>query len=187
MEFLLDKTGDQVTTRYVNPPQGMGIHPSQKWVILKKLSEHPVPVLPKDAAEGMGPAFTSGRYLCRRAGPGNEDLAFMRIYKQIPQTGTEHATPSVRQQQAVGRYDHVELIALRHMTDNRCTATPRLFGWEFEVQGPNDLVPGGYIVYCVWEKVPGDPLNTEKFWSLPYNQRAEIRNNFKIAYSFVTE
>ena len=186
MEFLLERTGETITTHYKNPPKDPAIRPAQAWVIIKKLSEHPVPIPPKDVADGMDPPFTAGRYLCHRTENQNE-LAYMRIYKQIPQTGTELDSAHARSAQASRPCGHIELIALKRLTDNGCTATPKLLGWRIEVQGPNDIVPGGYIIYLVWEKVEGDPLSTQKFWSLPSNQRELIRLNFRKAYRSVTE
>lgn len=56
-----------------------------------------------------------------------------------------------------------ELDALKDLTENKCTATPKLLGYRFDKQDGNDLAPGGYIMYLVWEKVPGDPLDINEF------------------------
>lgn len=187
-QFLPRGINDQITTHHRTPTMPPDTYNSRKWIILKKESEHPVPMLPREVAQGQGIPFTAGRYLCRLAGDGNENkLAFMRIYKQIPQTGTEFESLRVRKAQAANAVDPDELLALRELTDGGCTATPRLLGWRVAKQGEDDLVPKGYIVYLVWEKVQGEPLSERKFWCLPYDKRELIRQNFKKAYSFVTE
>jgi hypothetical protein len=115
----------------------------------------------------MGPAFTAGKYLCRRTGSGNaQTLAFLRIYKQTPVSGTKLESSSVPKAQASKAY-HVELEALRHLTENGCTATPALLGYQIDKQNANDLVPDGYILYLVWEKVAGEPLDIDVFWAFP--------------------
>lgn len=179
--------GETITTHCPKPPDSV-LYPRRNWIIIEKLSEHPSPVTPEDYRDGMGPAYTAGKYLCRLSGAGNAHiLGFIRIYKQIPLAGTELDSSSVRKTQASNPYNHVELDALKHLTENGCTATPALLGYRIDKQDANDLVPGGYIMYLVWEKVPGDPLDIDVFWSLPYNERKSIRDKFKEAYSFVTE
>ncbi|KAJ5193156.1 hypothetical protein N7449_004358 [Penicillium cf. viridicatum] len=178
--------GEKITTRCPNPDSAL--YPRRDWVVIEKLSERPSPVTVEDFDVGMGPAFTAGKYLCRLAGAGNENkLAFMRIYKQIPLVDTELDSSSVRKAQASNLHDHghVELDALKHLTESGCTATPRLLGYRIGKQDANDLVPGGYIMHLVWEKVPGDPLDIDEFWSLPYNKREFIRDKFKKAYTEV--
>ncbi|KAF9242979.1 hypothetical protein DTO013E5_2512 [Penicillium roqueforti] len=130
---------------------------------MEKLSEQPTPVTQEDFAIGMGPAYTTGKYLCRLA--ENEDtLTLMRIYKQIPLIDTEPEDSTVRKEQACGPRKHVELGAMKRFTENGCTATPSLLVYQIGKQDEVDLVSGGYITYLVWEKVPGDPLDIEQFW-----------------------
>ncbi|KAJ9488773.1 hypothetical protein VN97_g4529 [Penicillium thymicola] len=173
---------EEVTIRSPKSPDS-ALYPTRDWVVIEKLGEVSRPVTQQDFAIGMGPAFTVRKYLCRLAGAGNENkLAFMRIYKQIPIVGTEFDNSSVRQAQASEPRKHAELDALSHLTKNKCTATPRLLGYDFRKQDANDIVPGRYIMYFVWEKVPGDPLDIDEFWGLPLRQRQIIRNKFKEAY-----
>jgi hypothetical protein len=179
--------GETITTCCRKSPDS-ALYPPRDWLILEKLSERLTPVTRKDFDNGMGPAYTSGKYLCRLTGAGNKrKLAYMRIYKQIPLAGTELDNLDVRKAQASEPRNHVELDALKYLTENRCTATPKLRGYGIEKQDSNDLVPGGYIMYVVWEKVPGDSLDPKEFWNLPYNKRQIIRDNFKKAYTFVAE
>lgn len=178
--------GEKITTRCPNPDSAL--YPRRDWVVIEKLSERPSPTTVEDFDDGMGPAYIAGKYLCRLAGTGNEKkLAFMRIYKQIPLDGTRLDSVQVREAQASKPRNHVELDALKDFTENKCTATPKLLGYRFDKQDGNDLVPGGYIMYLVWEKVPGDPLDINEFWSLPFSRRQIIRDKFKKAYEFVTK
>jgi hypothetical protein len=187
MELLPKMTGERITTGFEKPPD-VARYPSRDWIVIEKLSESPKPITPEDFADGMGPAFTSGKYLCRLAGSGNEHkLGFMRIYKQIPLDGTRLDNSSVRKAQACKPRNHVELEALKHLTERRCPVTPRLLGYRTDKQDEHDIVPGGYILYLVWEKVRGDSLDIKWFWSLPYNQREKFRKKFQEAYMFVTK
>lgn len=198
MEFLPRNFDANITTRFRTPDMEPDTYHFRQWIILEKRSEHPVSILPTDVAAGVGIPCTTGRYLCRLTGTSNENknkLAFMRIYKQIPQTGTEFESSTVRKAQAVSHGLPDELVAFRELAGKACTAcsqplstpTPQLLGWNFAQQDDTDLVPGGFIVYLVWEKVRGEPLSEEEFWSLPYDKRETIRQNVKRAYSFVTE
>lgn len=180
--------GEKITTRC--PNSDSALYPRRDWVVIEKLSEHPNPATVEDFDDGMGPAYTAGKYLCRLEGTANEKkLAFMRIYKQIPLDGTELDSSSVRKAQASNLHDHghVELDALKHLTESGCTITPRLLGYQIGKQDANDLVPGGYFLHLVWEKVPGDPLDIDEFWSLPHDKREFIRDKFKKAYTYVTK
>jgi hypothetical protein len=50
------------------------------------------------------------------------------------------------------------------------------------VQREHGPVPGGYITYLVWEKVRGQVLTPELFWSLERPKRDLVRRNFRAAY-----
>jgi hypothetical protein len=76
--------------------------------------------------------------------------------------------------------------ALLHLTEIRSAAVPKVRGYQTSKQEADDLVPGGYIVYLVWEEVSGCSLDPEYFWGVPYNKRQAIRENFKKAFRFVT-
>ncbi|KAJ5138594.1 uncharacterized protein N7515_003442 [Penicillium bovifimosum] len=182
MEVLFKMLGETITTGCSNPPDS-ALYPPRDWVILEKVSEHPVSIPAEDCALGMGPPYTAGKYLCRLAGAGNEkELAFIRIYKQIPSAGTALDNSSVRKAQASEEPGHTELKALKHLTEGKYTATPELLGYRFGKQDAYDLVHGGYIVYLLWKKVEGDSLDLEEFWRLPYNRRQSIRDKFKTTY-----
>ena len=132
----------------------------------------------------MGPAFTTGEYLCRYIDDPGFKLAFMHIYKQIPLDGTELDSLEDRKKQATIR-SHVELNALKKLTENECTATPKLLGYQISKQDANDLIPRGYIIYLLLEKFRGYPLEFEKFGSLLLGKRNLIRVKFKVAYMFI--
>ncbi|KAJ5368205.1 uncharacterized protein N7496_007965 [Penicillium cataractarum] len=94
-------------------------------------------------------------------------IAFMRIYYQIPITGTEDADLATLAQQIQPPEVCGELEAFKQLMSQGCSS---------------DLVPGGYIKYLVWEKVPGEALTEEFFWSLDLSTRDDIRSNFRVAF-----
>ncbi|KAJ5804366.1 uncharacterized protein N7518_000669 [Penicillium psychrosexuale] len=171
-----------ITAACPNPSdkQCATLYPTSRWRILEKLSEASVPVTQKDFNIGMHPAYVAGKYLCRRS--GTEDIAFMRIYKQVPLSGTELDSSDDRKAQAWKSRDYVELSALKYFTANNFTTTPKLLGYHASTQEETDLVPGGYILYLVWEKVAGDPLDIQKFWNLSRGKRDVVRANLRKAY-----
>lgn len=183
---LLPKMIGETITTYCDPPDS-AYYPPRDWIVIDKLDENSRLITQSELASGMGPAFTAGKYLCWPSAGNENKLAFMRIYKQIPLDGTRLDSVQVREAQASKPRNHVELDALKDFTENKCTATPKLLGYRFDKQDGNDLVPGGYIMYLVWEKVPGDPLDINEFWSLPFSRRQIIRDKFKKAYEFVTK
>jgi hypothetical protein len=187
MEYLYKMEGEVITTPRTKLSESCFI-PEHDWIILRKMDEHPSLITPEDFQEGMGPAFTAGKYYCRLAGAGNENnFAFMRIYKQIPLYGTRLDNASVRRAQASEPREHPELEAMMRFTRDRSTATPKVRGYRTGIQDANDLVPGGYIIYLVWEEVKGFcSLDRQYFWSLPYKKRQFIREKFKIAFRSAT-
>ncbi|KAB8263302.1 hypothetical protein BDV32DRAFT_119159 [Aspergillus pseudonomiae] len=156
------------------------------WVITEKLSERAVNLTEEDVEWGIGTPMTVGTFLCHL----EEDpaqLAFMRIYHQIPITGTEWANPDTRAQQAgkdPAGLDKIcgEREAFKLLMRQGCNSVPRFLGYDEKIQAENELIPGGYTKYLVWEKVPGESLTEEFFWSLDRSTRDDIRAKFRVAY-----
>ncbi|RMJ23117.1 hypothetical protein PHISP_06011 [Aspergillus sp. HF37] len=121
--------------------------------------------------------------------PDVHQLAHMRVYMQIPVNGTEFSRPETRAKQAsVRSHDEVDAFAAfyQHASKN----TPALLAMKHGKQPENGLVPDGYVVFLVWEQVPGSLLGNglspryanPPFWQLPLDQRNEIRDVFKQEY-----
>lgn len=57
--------------------------------------------------------------------------------------------------------------------------TPKLFGYKFGTQDRSGLVPGGFIIWLVWEIVPGLRLGysngVDSFWGLESFEREQVR------------
>lgn len=134
-----------------------------------------------DVKMGRGSAKTVGKFLCHLSGDPSQ-IAFMRIYQQIPITGTEDADHDTLIRQAVAPGVCGELECFKKLQNGGCGAVPRFLGYAESTQGDNDLLPGGYIRYLVWEKVPGEPLTKEFFWGLDITARKYIRAKFRDAY-----
>ncbi|CEJ58336.1 hypothetical protein PMG11_06995 [Penicillium brasilianum] len=151
------------------------------WIITEKLSESALYLAQDQVNMGAGPPMTVGIFLCYL----EEDpaqIAFMRIYYQIPITGTEFANLATRAQQ--GRPGRIcgEHETFQVLMRQGCSVVPRFLGYDEKMQGQSDLVPGGFIQYVVWEKVPGESLTEELFWSLDRPTRDDIRAKFRAAY-----
>ncbi|KAJ5972132.1 uncharacterized protein N7479_002050 [Penicillium vulpinum] len=112
-------------------------------------------------------------------------LAFMRVYKQVPIAGTEFEKAPIRAAQAVNSYEPTELTALRSLEEKGCEVIPRLLGYRSDQQDQDDIVPGGFITYVIWAKVPGESLNIQEFWSCMFSQREEIRLKFRKVYEYI--
>lgn len=128
--------------------------------------------------------MTVGKYLCCL----EEDppqIAFMRIYYQIPITGTEDADLATLTQQIQPPEVCGELEAFKLLMSQGCSSIPRFLGYCERQQGENELVPGGYAKYLVWEKVPGDSLTVEYYWTLDPFTRKDIREKFRAAFEWV--
>lgn len=127
---------------------------SRTWVITEKISERAAPMDDHDIKMGYGSAKTVGKFLCHLAEDPTQ-IAFMRIYYQIPITGTEDADHDTLATQAVPPGVCGELESFKLPQSEHCSAVPRILCHAESTQGDDSLVPGGYIRYVVWEKVPG--------------------------------
>ncbi|KAJ5606878.1 hypothetical protein N7537_003497 [Penicillium hordei] len=54
--------------------------------------------------------------------------------------------------------------------------TEEVFHFPAQTWKEDDLVPGGFVTYVVWEKVPGDSFDHLKFRLRPFNEREAIRD-----------
>ncbi|GLI77910.1 hypothetical protein PoHVEF18_006207 [Penicillium ochrochloron] len=151
------------------------------WIITEKHSERAAYRTRQQVERGTGTPKTVGLFLCHLEDDPAQ-LAFMRVYHQIPITGTEYATPATRAQQVGPDEILGEREALKLLRRQGCSAVPRFLGYNEKIQEGRDLVPGGYVKYLVWEKVPGESLTEEFFWSLDRPKRDDIRARFRVAY-----
>ena len=184
IEYLTDLEGTQVTFDAVaEPPIEF---PAQTWMILEKLEEESNRLTIEDIVAELGPSDTAGKFLCRPAGEEDDNRrAFLRIYQQIPIAGTETKKAAIRGRQAVDTPpDHSELIAFQTFTELGCDVVPRLLGYQQRQQDHDEGVPGGYITYILWEKVPGESLNLTGFWRLSFADRQAIRDKFRQVYEY---
>ncbi|OKO94529.1 hypothetical protein PENSUB_11796 [Penicillium subrubescens] len=158
---------------------------SRSWIITERLSEEAVYLTQEDADDGCGSPMTVGKFLCHLEEDPTQ-IAFMRVYYQIPITGTEHAPPATRTQQVQPDEVCGEIEAFKLLMSQGCCSVPRLLGYCEKKQGEHDLVPGGYVKYIVWEKVPGEPLTEDFFWSLDPHKRKDIRAKFRDAFDRIS-
>lgn len=163
-----------------SPPSGIG----RSWIIIEKLSERAAHLTQEYVDMGVGSPMTVGKFLCH-AEEDPTQIAFMRIYYQIPITGTEDADLATLAQQIQPPRVCGELEAFKLLMSQGCSSVPRFLGYSEKVQGEHDLVPGGFIKHLVWEKVPGESLTEEFFWSLDPLVREDIRAKFRVAFESV--
>jgi hypothetical protein len=178
-EFLCGLEGTDVT---LDPPSEPPFDLSrQTWVIDKKLSERSQWMTQQNVADGLGLPFAAAKFLChRKENPSKK--AFMRIYLQIPVIGTQYQSPQIRRKQAAQPQAHVELTTLKALKELRCDVVPDLLAYQEGKQDEDSMVPGGYITYVVWDKVPGESLSEEEFWELDLEPRQAIRDKFREAF-----
>jgi hypothetical protein len=178
-EFLCGLEGTDIT---LDPPSEPPLYLSrQTWVIDKKLSERSQSMTQQDVTDGLGLPFAAAKFLCHRKEYPSKK-AFMRIYLQIPIIGTQYQSPQIRRKQAAKPQPHVELTTLKALKKLECDIVPDLLAYQEGKQGEDSIVPGGYITYVVWDKVPGEPLSVEEFWGLDLESRQAIRGKFREAF-----
>ncbi|CAG8903447.1 unnamed protein product [Penicillium egyptiacum] len=111
LQYLPGLKGAKVTLD--SPPGPPFYIPPKTWQIVK-LDESANVADERDIADGLGPGYVAGKFLCQPAGSDDQQkLACMRIYKQIPTTGTEFQKPKIRAAQATEPHEPLELGALK--------------------------------------------------------------------------
>ncbi|KAJ5783372.1 uncharacterized protein N7518_009049 [Penicillium psychrosexuale] len=75
--------------------------PSATWVITAKLNEISHPGDQHDIDKGFGYPYVAAKFLCYRKDDPAQRPAFVRIYQQIPITGTQISKSSIRVKQAI--------------------------------------------------------------------------------------
>ncbi|KGO78311.1 hypothetical protein PITC_059240 [Penicillium italicum] len=179
LEFLYRLEGTTITIpQFSENGEPM---PSQTWAIANKLSENPFQVTQELVDKGMGPSSTVAKFNCHSV-DAPENLAYMRVYCQVPMVGTEFFSTRARGEQAVPEPRNRELEALKAFKRKNCTAVPRLLDYYEGVQDQEGFVPGGYVTYLIWEKVPGHCLSDEEYWNMNPDERASIRSMFREAW-----
>ncbi|RAK99567.1 uncharacterized protein BO80DRAFT_384691 [Aspergillus ibericus CBS 121593] len=159
----------------------------ETWIVAEACAERVFQYHISECKSNNPPAsYATIRVAC--TGPGSSPKAHLRIYKQIPTAGIEAESPAFRRQQARA-WDPPELEALRMLTRKGSKFTPRLLDSMSNRQKESDFIPDGFLVYVVWEVVPGYPLGTcvtlgeNVFWGLGPDKRELIRQQFQHKYS----
>ncbi|KAJ5282635.1 hypothetical protein N7497_002201 [Penicillium chrysogenum] len=157
------------------------LSPPRTFVLDEKISEDYQTMTQKEYERQSGPPFAIIKFSCHSLLDPTQQ-GFMRIYMQIPLDGTLSGAPEVRAQQAVSQCTHTELKALASLDRENCMAVPKLLGYGEGLQGVEEFVPGGYINYVAWERVPGEPVDYYTFWKRDFEYRQRLRSAFRTAY-----
>ena len=80
---------------------------------------------------------------------------------QIPHPGPSNTTTD-------------ELKVLERFSTSGNPHVPHLVSWKREVQGERGLLPGGYLVFIVMTKMPGENLSNLLYWDFTYGERERI-------------
>ncbi|RAH56787.1 hypothetical protein BO85DRAFT_488961 [Aspergillus piperis CBS 112811] len=160
---------------------GSKIKLNNEWVVQEAISEHTLQHDHDDHLARVGPSWTAIRLLVEKK--GSRTKAYMRIYKQIMNGGTEAEPARMRARQANTSWCPVELKVYRSLPKKRPLIVPRLLEERVAKQDESGCVPGGFLIYVVWEIVPGillgDARGPKVFWTLERSERDAIREKFK--------
>jgi hypothetical protein len=173
------------------------------WRLTEVLSE-------KDVFFDEGPAEASAVFICKQQDSeqiGHEAVVRVRmqyetsylhrhdshqVITRIPSSEKElHPDPKHRAREASktpSMYTKMEITALKRLTRVKCPHTPKLLSILRKEQDSTMWVPGGWLIFILMEKVPGEPL--DHFWkpsmerpAMTRSQRDEVRKDFKEALS----
>ncbi|OJJ45682.1 hypothetical protein ASPZODRAFT_26321 [Penicilliopsis zonata CBS 506.65] len=162
-----------------------------EWTIVEEVDRQDLSADEEDLRISIEPCYGYALLLCRPSqSRETQASAFMRIYLQTPMLNTEGEDPIDRSQQAT-TYTPSELTALQKFTEGGVRYTPRLLDWRSSQQDESRPVPGGFIIWVVWEIVPGirlgDDFGGDIFWTLPRSERDAVRSAFEDGYKTLLE
>ncbi|RHZ43400.1 uncharacterized protein CDV56_100298 [Aspergillus thermomutatus] len=150
----------------------------QTWVLDEKIAEDYQTMSQDEVDDGIGNPYAAIKFACHNAADPNQK-GILRIYIQIPITGTIARGPGARAQQAIAQRTHMEGTVLQSLTDKGCKVVPKLLGYQESNQDDEGCVPGGYINYIVWACVPGESIRAKEFWDRDRKYRDEVREKFR--------
>lgn len=167
---------------------------NSSWTLLDKIKEKDV-LADKEDFETIGARPCAWAVFFCQDVNNSSGRALMKIYMQVPYTGSEFQRASQRKTQAstipCERVSN-EVSALSRLHEAGCQYAPDLIGYRnSDKQDDDGLVPGGYIVYLATTLVPGISLGPEvignnQYWHFSVDIRESIREAFKVAYLYVT-
>ncbi|CAI7608683.1 unnamed protein product [Penicillium viridicatum] len=140
---FLPSPGDHITFEKPKPAE---------WTIVAKLSQEVYQNDEIDVQDGAGPSYAVATFRVYSGLDGQE--AYMRIYLQVPQKGTQCLPPNERAKQAAAGY-HSEVEAMKAFYEQGSTITPTLLAIIEDIQDKQGIIPGGYVIHCVFQRVPG--------------------------------
>lgn len=153
----------------------------QVWVLDEKISEDFQTRTQFEVDNYGSRPYAALKFACHNAA---NERGFMRIYIQIPITGTIARGSRARAQQATQR-THKELEVRKILAEQGCSVVPRLLAYNVGQQDDDDdgCVPGGYFNHIVWARVPGEPIDEAVFWDRDRPYRDKIRDQFRKVYA----
>lgn len=169
-----------------------------EWTIIDKLGQRNSQKSEADIEYGYPPSFASATFLVRSNLKDQYGEAYMRVYLQVPNKGTEFFPAEERANQAASGY-HREFEAMKTFYEKGSTITPALLAYKEDVQDSQRLVPGGYVITFIFERVPGVRLAEDKvvpgygaplhtfFQKFDDTERDQIRSRFDEGYRMLQE
>lgn len=132
----------------------------------------PLTDLRKDPGEGRI------LYICKRIKgqptpqePAMGEELVMKIKAQWPgPQNLMYAGPS--------EWTEAELKALQKFTDLKTTNVPHLITWQKTIQPHHGIHPGGYLIFVIMTKLPGETLWDMGYYSVKEDERQEIQPIF---------
>lgn len=167
-----------------------------EWTIIAKLSQRNSQKEEVDIQAGLGPSYAFSTFLVRSDLDGQD--AYMRVYLQVPNKGTEFFPPDERAKQAASSY-HREVKAMKAFNEQDSPITPALLAIKEDIQDIEGFIPGGYVIHIVFQRVPGVRLADDRLlpgWGAPLHaffqkfndlQREQIRMWFDVEYRKLKE
>lgn len=168
------------------------------WTVVTELDQQSFQKTNEDFKYWAKSSYACATFLVRNN--SKDQVAFMRIYMQVPNKGTEFSRPEDRAKQAAsasGR--HKEFEAMKAFYEGKSTITPAFLGWKVGFQDDQSPVPGGYVIRFVFERVPGVRLADNRilpgqgrplptfFREFDEKKRKQIRNDFNKGYRKLKE
>ncbi|KAI2679548.1 hypothetical protein CBS147355_4030 [Penicillium roqueforti] len=144
-----------------------------------------------DVEAGYGPLYAVATFRVSRDLDGQQ--AYMLVYLQVPHQGTEFFPLNERAKQVAAR-GHCKVEAIKAFHKKYSTITPALLGIKEDVKDQQGVIPRGFAIHFVFQRVPGYRLWEDHvmpkhraqphrfFTDFTVPERDQIRESFNKGY-----
>ncbi|KAJ5613622.1 hypothetical protein N7528_007276 [Penicillium herquei] len=155
------------------------------WKLETKIHEHAYQHTQYDWESIQLTSEARGVFTCSKVSGDGPSTAIIKIRLQIPWLRTARKRSETRAKQSTSNIPatfDLEVEALSKLTQAGCSSTPALYSSKKDQQTWDELVPGGYKLFILMEKLRGSPDAVDLFFTAKRRDSRLERDNLRKAF-----